>query len=213
MSNLAEHYKVLELEYGASPEEAKQAYKDLAMVWHPDRFSDNPRLQQKAQEKLKVVNEAYANLRSYYRRERDSANKAPQQTQQPQRPPASANRSEAGGQSHASANRSETRTQSHKRQNVGQYNPIISLQEAKRILIKFKFKLVETESSFCAHYRSGPFDLDIREDAPEVVLTVPCDSVDTFHRILLSIPCKSAGMFHHSDAQELIHLLKSTLGM
>ena len=209
MSNLAEHYKVLELEYGASPEEIKQAYRDLAMVWHPDRFSDNLRLQQKAQEKLKVVNEAYANLRAYHRSEQDRANRAAQKPQS-QRPPAA---SQQPQRPPASANRREAKAQPHVKYNAGRYNPIISLQEAKRILIKFKFNLVETGSGFCAHYRSGPFDLDIREDAPEVVLSVPCDSVDTFHRVLLSIPCKSAGMFHHSDAQELIHLLKSTLGV
>ena len=211
MSNLAEHYKVLELEYGALPEEIKQAYKDLAMVWHPDRFSSNPRLQQKAQEKLKVVNEAYANLRAYHRSEQDRANRAAQKPQQPQRPTSASSRQPQ--QPPAAKRRNETRTQTHVKQNAGQYNPIISLQEAKRILTKFKFNLVETGSGFCAHYRSGPFDLDVREDAPEVVLSVPCDSVDTFHRVLLSIPCKSAGMFHHSEAQELIYLLKSTLGV
>jgi len=59
------HYKVLEVEPGASQNEIKQAYKDLAKVWHPDRFTDNPRLQQKAEEKLKQINTAYEFLKSY----------------------------------------------------------------------------------------------------------------------------------------------------
>ena len=59
------HYQVLEIEPGASPEEIKQAYKDLTKVWHPDRFSENPRLQQKAAEKLKRINAAYEFLKSY----------------------------------------------------------------------------------------------------------------------------------------------------
>ena len=48
------HYQILEIETGASQDDIKQAYKDLAKVWHPDRFSDSPRLKQKAEEKLKA---------------------------------------------------------------------------------------------------------------------------------------------------------------
>src|SRR4029079_18185020 len=39
--------------------ELKAAHRDLAKVWHPDRFQHDPRLQEKAQEKLKEINEAY----------------------------------------------------------------------------------------------------------------------------------------------------------
>ena len=39
--------------------ELKAAHRDLAKVWHPDRFVHDPRLQEKAQEKLKEINEAY----------------------------------------------------------------------------------------------------------------------------------------------------------
>ena len=49
---------------GTNGRELKQAYLDLAKVWHPDRFSHDPRLQQKAQEKLKEINEAYDRLKS-----------------------------------------------------------------------------------------------------------------------------------------------------
>ena len=31
----------------------------MAKVWHPDRFGHDERLQKKAQEKLKEINEAY----------------------------------------------------------------------------------------------------------------------------------------------------------
>jgi hypothetical protein len=44
---------------GVSNRELKAAYRDLAKVWHPDRFLHDPRLQEKAQEKLKEINEAY----------------------------------------------------------------------------------------------------------------------------------------------------------
>lgn len=61
---LRECYERLDMSPGASPEELKVAYRDLAKVWHPDRFLHDPRLQEKAQEKLKEINEAYDQLRS-----------------------------------------------------------------------------------------------------------------------------------------------------
>lgn len=66
MEDLAHCYLLLGLEPGASLEDVNQAYKDLAFVWHPDRLpSDNPRLQEKAQEKLKQINYARDILRSH----------------------------------------------------------------------------------------------------------------------------------------------------
>ncbi len=62
MDDLERDYEVLGLKLGASPEEVKQAYRDLVKVWHPDRFPNNPRLQKKAQEKLKEINLAYERL-------------------------------------------------------------------------------------------------------------------------------------------------------
>ena len=65
MSDLDQCYKLLGLEPGASPEEVNQAYKDLAFIWHPDRIpEDNLRLRQKAEEKLKEINQARDQLRS-----------------------------------------------------------------------------------------------------------------------------------------------------
>lgn len=59
------YYQVLEIEPGSSQAEIKQAYRDLTLVWHPDRFPNNPRLQLKAEEKLKRINVAYEFLKSY----------------------------------------------------------------------------------------------------------------------------------------------------
>ena len=67
--------KILEVDRSASPDELKQAYKDTVNVWHPDRFSSNPRLQQKAEEKLKEVNIAYDTLKSYLSSEQQSRSK------------------------------------------------------------------------------------------------------------------------------------------
>ncbi len=64
--DLAHWYRTLELEPGASLEEVNQAYKDLAVVWHPDRLpQDSIRLQEKAQAKLKEINNARDRLREY----------------------------------------------------------------------------------------------------------------------------------------------------
>lgn len=79
-------YQVLELNTGASWEEVKQAYRELALVWHPDRFSDNPKLQCKAQEKLKIINQAYEMLKAYYRQRAASASKSASQTPPPPPP-------------------------------------------------------------------------------------------------------------------------------
>lgn len=65
MDNLDRYYEMLELTPEATPEEIKQAYRDLVKVWHPDRFAHDPRLQRKAQEKLKKLNEAYERLQSF----------------------------------------------------------------------------------------------------------------------------------------------------
>jgi curved DNA-binding protein CbpA len=58
-------FDVLELDSNATIDEAKQAYKDMVNIWHPDRFSNNPRLKQKAEDKLKEINEAYKIMQSF----------------------------------------------------------------------------------------------------------------------------------------------------
>lgn len=45
--------------------ELKQAYKDIISVWHPDRFSANPRLREKAEQKVKHINLAYETVCAY----------------------------------------------------------------------------------------------------------------------------------------------------
>jgi hypothetical protein len=58
-------YETLELNPDASIEDVKLAYKDLVNIWHPDRVSNNPRLKQKAEEKLKQINAAHEGILSY----------------------------------------------------------------------------------------------------------------------------------------------------
>ena len=59
MDELDKYYELLGVRPGVSAQELKTAHRDLAKVWHPDRFAHDPRLQQKAQEKLKEINEAF----------------------------------------------------------------------------------------------------------------------------------------------------------
>jgi len=61
-------YDVLGVKPGVSDPELKAAHRDLTKVWHPDRFGHDPRLQDKAQEKLKEINEAYEQLISRHKR-------------------------------------------------------------------------------------------------------------------------------------------------
>ena len=55
-------YKILEIQETASLSEIKQAYRDMIGIWHPDRYAQNPRLHEKATEKLKELNVAYNEL-------------------------------------------------------------------------------------------------------------------------------------------------------
>jgi curved DNA-binding protein CbpA len=58
--------KILEIDRTASIDDVNKAYKDIVSVWHPDRFTHNPRLKRKAEEKIKDVNIAYETLKSFY---------------------------------------------------------------------------------------------------------------------------------------------------
>src|SRR5271169_2472609 len=56
---------ILGLGPDATADEIKDVYRDLTKVWHPDRFANDPRLQQRAEEKFKIINEAYQVLQGH----------------------------------------------------------------------------------------------------------------------------------------------------
>jgi len=61
-NDLQDCYAILDLKPGVPLEKVKDAYRELVRVWHPDRFAHDPALQQKAQEKLKLINLAYEKI-------------------------------------------------------------------------------------------------------------------------------------------------------
>jgi len=58
---------ILELSTNSTFEEAKQAYRDLVIVWHPDKHhTSNDRIKVKADLKLKQINSAWDVLKEYF---------------------------------------------------------------------------------------------------------------------------------------------------
>lgn len=53
-----DYYRILEINFEATPEEIKAAYKRLALKWHPDRNHSGEALQ-----KMQDINEAYLILK------------------------------------------------------------------------------------------------------------------------------------------------------
>ncbi|MBW4562692.1 MAG: dynamin family protein [Mojavia pulchra JT2-VF2] len=56
---IARAYSFLGLQPNVSFAEIKQAYRNLVKKWHPDLFVNQPQLQKQAQDKMRLVNEAY----------------------------------------------------------------------------------------------------------------------------------------------------------
>lgn len=60
--NRTEALRILGLDDDASPEDIKAAYKETAQILHPDRFVANKKLQDRATEQFKNLQEAYEYL-------------------------------------------------------------------------------------------------------------------------------------------------------
>ncbi len=61
--DLLRAYETLDLPPGATLDDVKAAYRDLAKVWHPDRYlHEAPRLQERAERMLKQITAAYQTI-------------------------------------------------------------------------------------------------------------------------------------------------------
>lgn len=57
--------RVLGVPPGAPVEDVRNAWRDLAKVWHPDRFGTDERLRAKASDNIQRINVAYEALKEY----------------------------------------------------------------------------------------------------------------------------------------------------
>ena len=62
--NRTEALRILGLDDDATPEDVKTAYKETVQILHPDRFASNKKLQDRATEQFKNLQEAYDYLTS-----------------------------------------------------------------------------------------------------------------------------------------------------
>jgi curved DNA-binding protein CbpA len=77
MKSVNEYCKILGIDSSATPQQLKQAYRDLVKEWHPDRYLHNPRLRRKAEEKLREINEAYDQLQSLLANSKNRSSQSP----------------------------------------------------------------------------------------------------------------------------------------
>jgi DnaJ-domain-containing protein 1 len=59
-------FNTLDLKPNASFDDVKHAYRELAKVWHPDRFGNDARLKDRANVKLGEINAAYERLKTHF---------------------------------------------------------------------------------------------------------------------------------------------------
>ena len=67
MDDILQCYTLLGITHTATPEEVKKAYRNLAKIWHPDRYTNNPAQKAKAEVEIKKINQAYATIKAYPR--------------------------------------------------------------------------------------------------------------------------------------------------
>lgn len=65
-------FEILELDMSAEINEVRTAYRDLAEIWHPDKYTHKPRLAEKAAAKMKEINCAYDVIKEHFRNNESS---------------------------------------------------------------------------------------------------------------------------------------------
>lgn len=66
MDKIKQYYEILGLQSHANADEIKQAYRNLAKLWHPDCFHHDINQQKAAEIKFKRIVEAYEILKDYF---------------------------------------------------------------------------------------------------------------------------------------------------
>ena len=74
-------FATLDLPPNSSRQQAREAYRDLVQVWHPDRFGHNQRLQSQAEAKLRDINNAYEILEKHFTQKEWSSSEGACQTE------------------------------------------------------------------------------------------------------------------------------------
>lgn len=64
---LIRSFEILEISPEATYEAAKEAYRLMAQVWHPDKHTHNDKLQAKATGKIKEINSAWLEVEEYFK--------------------------------------------------------------------------------------------------------------------------------------------------
>src|SRR5215475_1945995 len=94
---IEDDYRELDLEPGASLEEVRNSYRELALFWHPDRRNDVAGRASKAHQKMTRINLAYERLRKALSRKirsRGTARDGGNTNAQPRTTPAGRRRSQ-----------------------------------------------------------------------------------------------------------------------
>lgn len=68
-NEIKQYYEVLGLSINADARAVKQAYRQLAKIWHPDNFCHDLQQQQKAEIQFKIIVNAYESLKYYLEQE------------------------------------------------------------------------------------------------------------------------------------------------
>jgi DnaJ domain len=207
MHECESYFRVLELDPSATLDEIKQAYKDLVMVWHPDRFVHNVRLHHKAEEKLKQFNQAYDCLKKWCAEPRTSVGTTTPRSSASSRPQAAQYGRPRSPQSEPRQPQTPRSANHNTPPHVKTSELYITFAHAEYVLEHYCFKQLKGMDASHHEYESGPFILMVCDDPLALTLSVPCHSLQHFDRILLSIPCKSTGHFCQTEAQQLLKLL------
>lgn len=64
---LREYYANLEVEYGADMDTVKESYRRLMRKYHPDRYTNDPRMERLATELSQELTRAYQAIESYWK--------------------------------------------------------------------------------------------------------------------------------------------------